>query len=201
MPGKYYITTAIDYANSSPHIGTAYEKISADVFARFHRLIGEEVYFQMVTMDTYNGGQFFAEDSPLETLEEFPYENPNAAFAGPTEETTTEIEIERLRLRRVGRCQPMNPVSRQGGEQQHSGQEEGQDHVAGRVPQRLQRLRGVGGDELVEQPFARLIKERKLMAYRYDGFWRAMDTFKDKKKFDDMYESGERIWEVWNLPA
>lgn len=54
------------------------------------------------------------------------------------------------------------------------------------------------GDELVEQPFGRLIKERKLMAYRYDGFWRAMDTFKDKKKFDDMYESGERIWEVWN---
>jgi methionyl-tRNA synthetase len=47
MPGKYYITTAIDYANSSPHIGTAYEKISADVFARFHRLIGDEVYFQM----------------------------------------------------------------------------------------------------------------------------------------------------------
>ena len=39
MPGKYYITTAIDYVNSPPHIGTAYEKISADVFARFHRLI------------------------------------------------------------------------------------------------------------------------------------------------------------------
>lgn len=54
------------------------------------------------------------------------------------------------------------------------------------------------GDELVEQPFARLIKERKLMTYRYDGFWRAMDTFKDKKKFDDMYEAGERTWEVWN---
>jgi methionyl-tRNA synthetase len=47
MPGKYYITTAIDYANSSPHIGTAYEKISADVFARYHRLIGDDVYFQM----------------------------------------------------------------------------------------------------------------------------------------------------------
>jgi len=47
MPGKYYITTAIDYVNSAPHIGTAYEKISADVFARFHRLIGDEVYFQM----------------------------------------------------------------------------------------------------------------------------------------------------------
>ena len=37
MPGKYYITTAIDYVNSPPHIGTAYEKISADVFARFQQ--------------------------------------------------------------------------------------------------------------------------------------------------------------------
>lgn len=56
----------------------------------------DQVYFQLVTMDTYNGGQFFAEDSPLETLEEFPYENPNASFAGPIDEVTTEIEIERL---------------------------------------------------------------------------------------------------------
>ncbi|MFH1689162.1 MAG: methionine--tRNA ligase [Candidatus Eisenbacteria bacterium] len=47
MPGKYYITTAIDYVNSPPHIGTAYEKISADVFARFRRLLGDDVYFQM----------------------------------------------------------------------------------------------------------------------------------------------------------
>ena len=47
MPGKYYITTAIDYVNSPPHIGTAYEKISADVFARFRRLAGYDVYFQM----------------------------------------------------------------------------------------------------------------------------------------------------------
>jgi methionyl-tRNA synthetase len=47
MASKYYITTAIDYVNSAPHIGTAYEKISADAFARFHRLIGDDVYFQM----------------------------------------------------------------------------------------------------------------------------------------------------------
>jgi methionyl-tRNA synthetase len=47
MGSKYYITTAIDYVNSSPHIGTAYEKVSADVFARFHRVIGDDVYFQM----------------------------------------------------------------------------------------------------------------------------------------------------------
>jgi len=35
---KFYITTAIDYANSSPHMGHAYEKIIADVLARWHRV-------------------------------------------------------------------------------------------------------------------------------------------------------------------
>lgn len=43
----YYITTAIDYVNSLPHIGTAYEKIGADVLARWHRFQGYDVHFQM----------------------------------------------------------------------------------------------------------------------------------------------------------
>lgn len=47
MTQKRYITTAIDYVNSVPHIGTAYEKIGADVLARFFRLCGDEVRFQM----------------------------------------------------------------------------------------------------------------------------------------------------------
>lgn len=42
---KYYITTAIDYVNGKPHIGHAYEKIIADVLARYHRLKGEDVFF------------------------------------------------------------------------------------------------------------------------------------------------------------
>lgn len=54
------------------------------------------------------------------------------------------------------------------------------------------------GEEFVEEPFRRLIDAGKLHTYRYDGFWCAMDTFKDKKKFDDMYESGNRPWEIWN---
>src|SRR6476469_4698584 len=41
----YSITTAIDYTNSSPHIGHAYEKVLADVIARYHRLKGEDVFF------------------------------------------------------------------------------------------------------------------------------------------------------------
>jgi methionyl-tRNA synthetase len=42
---KYYLTTAIDYANAEPHIGHAYEKLGADVTARFRRLCGFDVFF------------------------------------------------------------------------------------------------------------------------------------------------------------
>lgn len=42
---SFYITTAIDYVNGSPHLGHAYEKVLADVIARFRRLMGDKVYF------------------------------------------------------------------------------------------------------------------------------------------------------------
>jgi methionyl-tRNA synthetase len=45
MPKTFYITTAIDYTNSPPHVGHAYEKVLADVIARYHRLKGEKVFF------------------------------------------------------------------------------------------------------------------------------------------------------------
>ena len=41
------MTTAIDYPNSRPHIGTAFEKIGADAQARFQRMLGNEVFFLM----------------------------------------------------------------------------------------------------------------------------------------------------------
>ena len=44
---RFYITTAIDYVNSQPHLGTAYEKITADVIARYKRLSGIETRFLM----------------------------------------------------------------------------------------------------------------------------------------------------------
>jgi methionyl-tRNA synthetase len=44
---KYYITTAIDYVNASPHIGTAYEKVAADFIARSRRLMGFDTRFLM----------------------------------------------------------------------------------------------------------------------------------------------------------
>lgn len=46
-PNAFYITTAIDYPNSRPHIGTAFEKIGADVQARFQRMEGRTVHFLM----------------------------------------------------------------------------------------------------------------------------------------------------------
>ncbi len=49
MTRKFFVTTAIDYVNSTPHLGTAYEKIGADVLARFARLAGRDTLFLMGT--------------------------------------------------------------------------------------------------------------------------------------------------------
>jgi glucose-1-phosphate cytidylyltransferase len=54
------------------------------------------------------------------------------------------------------------------------------------------------GDELVEQPFTRLIAERKLVTYPWEGFWQCMDTFKDKITLDRMEARGACPWMVWN---
>jgi methionyl-tRNA synthetase len=47
MPARFHLTTAIDYVNSRPHLGTAYEKITADAIARYKRLTGAETLFVM----------------------------------------------------------------------------------------------------------------------------------------------------------
>ena len=52
MSTPYYLTTAIDYANGAPHIGHAYEKVLADVIARYQRFKGREVYF-LTGVDQY----------------------------------------------------------------------------------------------------------------------------------------------------
>ena len=56
------------------------------------------------------------------------------------------------------------------------------------------------GEELVHEPFQRLISERQLISYPYDGFWTCMDTFKEKQRLDEMYSQGESPWEVWKQP-
>ncbi|HZS35088.1 MAG TPA: glucose-1-phosphate cytidylyltransferase [Methylomirabilota bacterium] len=57
------------------------------------------------------------------------------------------------------------------------------------------------GEELVEQPFRRLIAARELAAFPYGGFWACMDTFKDKKLFDELSATGRAPWEVWRPPS
>ncbi|WP_207717481.1 glycosyltransferase family protein [Caenimonas soli] len=52
-------------------------------------------------------------------------------------------------------------------------------------------------EELVEQPFHRLLQERQLMGYPYDGFWASMDTFKDRQQLESLYATGAAPWEVW----
>jgi glucose-1-phosphate cytidylyltransferase len=54
------------------------------------------------------------------------------------------------------------------------------------------------GEELVVEPFQRLVKSRKLAAYEYDGFWMSMDTFKDRQQLEEIYTKGGAPWEVWN---
>jgi glucose-1-phosphate cytidylyltransferase len=54
------------------------------------------------------------------------------------------------------------------------------------------------GEELVEDPFRRLIGEGKLMAYRHDGFWACMDTFKERQELEDVFTRGKAPWAIWN---
>jgi glucose-1-phosphate cytidylyltransferase len=57
------------------------------------------------------------------------------------------------------------------------------------------------GEELVLKPFDRLLAAKRLVAYPYDGFWRGMDTFKDKQGLDELYARGSAPWEVWKKPV
>lgn len=56
-------------------------------------------------------------------------------------------------------------------------------------------LRGV--DDLPVELFQRLLPEKQVAAYKYDGFWACMDTFREKQQFDELYASGNTPWQVW----
>lgn len=53
------------------------------------------------------------------------------------------------------------------------------------------------GEELVKEPFKRLIASQRIMTHQYHGFWVAMDTFKDKQYLDDLMARDAAPWEVW----
>jgi glucose-1-phosphate cytidylyltransferase len=50
------------------------------------------------------------------------------------------------------------------------------------------------GEELVVEPFARLVEAKQLIAYKHQGFWASMDTLKDKMTLEDMMERGQTPW-------
>jgi glucose-1-phosphate cytidylyltransferase len=50
------------------------------------------------------------------------------------------------------------------------------------------------GEELVLEPFRRLIEANQLMAYKHEGFWRSMDTLKDRQALEDLVEQGKMPW-------
>jgi glucose-1-phosphate cytidylyltransferase len=53
-------------------------------------------------------------------------------------------------------------------------------------------------EELVVEPFQRLIQAQELIAYKNQGFWACMDTFKEKTMFDEMYAIGNTPWTIWD---
>jgi len=53
------------------------------------------------------------------------------------------------------------------------------------------------GEEIVAEPFQRLVDEKRLVAEKYDGFWVSMDTFKDRQLLEDLCSRGNAPWELW----
>ncbi len=51
---------------------------------------------------------------------------------------------------------------------------------------------------LEEEPLARLAADRQLSAYRHRGFWQPMDTYRESKMLNDLWESGQAPWKVWS---
>jgi glucose-1-phosphate cytidylyltransferase len=54
------------------------------------------------------------------------------------------------------------------------------------------------GEDLINEPFQRLIKKHELVAYKYNGFWASLDTYKDKQRLDEIASKGSSYWEIWN---
>ena len=52
------------------------------------------------------------------------------------------------------------------------------------------------GEELDEEPFKRLIEDDQLMAFKHEGFFRPMDTLKDKEVLEDLVEQGRMPWRI-----
>ena len=49
-----------------------------------------------------------------------------------------------------------------------------------------------------KDPLERLVKDRQLMAYRHEGFWQCMDTVRDKTRLEQLWQSGNAPWRIWD---
>jgi len=60
-------------------------------------------------------------------------------------------------------------------------------------------LNYIDGDEIVfeKQPLQKLVKDGQLYNYRHEGFWKCMDTLRDKKVLNELWESGQAKWKTW----
>jgi glucose-1-phosphate cytidylyltransferase len=63
-----------------------------------------------------------------------------------------------------------------------------------------QALDYIDGDTTLweREPMERLAKENELMAYRHEGFWQPMDTLREKRLLDELWESGRAPWKIWS---
>jgi len=53
------------------------------------------------------------------------------------------------------------------------------------------------GEDLVNEPFHRLIREGELITFKHTGFWACMDTFKERQELEDLWSKGSAPWQVW----
>jgi glucose-1-phosphate cytidylyltransferase len=53
------------------------------------------------------------------------------------------------------------------------------------------------GEDLVNEPFQRLIRSRELITMKHEGFWACMDTFKERQQLEDLWATGAAPWQVW----
>ncbi len=58
----------------------------------------------------------------------------------------------------------------------------------------------IEGDETIfeKEPLEKLASDNQLMAYKHNGFWKCMDTLRDKNQLEEMWKSGHAPWKVWN---
>jgi glucose-1-phosphate cytidylyltransferase len=54
------------------------------------------------------------------------------------------------------------------------------------------------GEDIVDEPFQRLLAKGKLLAQRHEGFWAPMDTLKEKQRLESLHESGAAPWQLWD---